>query len=230
MRGFTVVGMLAVAGLTTGCAYPRMGAGPFMPPPRQAVIAMPAPPSPVGRWDNVMMLEPGTPVRVLRMDGFRADGRFHSASPTVLRVEAGGAVADVAYADVARVDRLAHFGGDAKSEMARGAAVGMGAVGVLGLIVGHMPPPRLWAAGAITGGYYGAQTQMHAAGPGTIYLAPMPGCEGVRQGAAGCAGVREGAPTPPAAPPSGPPALHDAQARSWPAAPSAPAAARPARR
>jgi hypothetical protein len=230
MRGFTVVGMLALSGLSTGCAYPLMGSGPFMPPPRQAVMAMPAAPSPVGRWDNVMMLEPGTPIRVLRMDGFRADGRFHSASPTVLRVEAGGALADVAHADVARVDRLAHFGADAKGEMARGAAVGMGAVGVLGLLAGRVPPPRLWAAGAITGGYYGAQAQMYAAGPGTIYLAPMPGCDGMRQGAAGCGAVPGSAATPPAGPPSGPPVLHDARVRSWPAEPSAPAAARPARR
>lgn len=143
-----------------------------MPRPRQAVVAMP-PPSPVGRWDNVMMLEPGTPIRILRMDGTRADGRFHSASPTVLRVADGETPLAIPYADVARVDRLAHFGGEMQAEAARGAAVGLGAVGVLGLIAGRMPPPRLWAAGAIVGGYSGAQGQRHAAGPGTIYLAPF---------------------------------------------------------
>jgi hypothetical protein len=172
MKAFRVSGVLAVAALAAGCAHPLMGGGPFMTPPRQAMVALPAPPSPVGRWDNVMMLEPGTPIRVLRMDGTRADGRFHSASPAVLRVGAGEVAHEIPQPDVVRVDRLPHFGGDAQAEAARGAAVGMGAVGVIGLLVGRMPPPRVWAAGAITGGYYGAQSQIHAAGPGTIYLTP----------------------------------------------------------
>jgi hypothetical protein len=38
-----------------------------------------------------------------------------------------------------------------------------------------MPPGRHWAAGAIVREYAGAQSQLHAAAPGTIYLAPMPG-------------------------------------------------------
>jgi hypothetical protein len=54
---------------------------------------------------------------------------------------------------------------------ARGAAFGTGVVGVLGLIAGHVPPPRLFAAGAIIG----AQQNIEIAGlervVSTIYLA-----------------------------------------------------------
>ncbi|MBA3886040.1 MAG: hypothetical protein H0X67_09955 [Acidobacteria bacterium] len=165
-----VVVLVAVG--VSACAYPGMY-GPRMAPPHQrAMMAPQAPASPVGRWDNVMMLEPGVPLRVLRMDGTRADGRFRSASPTVLRVSAVDTALEIAHADVARVDRLTHFGEDARAETARGAAVGLGTVGVLGLITGRMPPARHWGAGAIVGGYAAGQSQMMVAGPGTIYLAP----------------------------------------------------------
>lgn len=165
-----LVALVAVG--TSACAYPGMY-GPRMAPPHQRTIMAPqGPASPVGRWNNVMMLDPGVPLRVLRMDGTRADGRFHSASPAVLRVSAGDTALEIAQTDVARVDRLTHFGDDARAETARGAAVGLGTVGVLGLITGRMPPPRHWAAGAIAGGYAAGQSQMLVAGPGTIYLAP----------------------------------------------------------
>lgn len=55
---------------------------------------------------------------------------------------------------------------------ARGAAYGAGAVGVLGLIAGRMPPPRLFLAGAIAGAAAGVPPHEMPAGPGTIYLAP----------------------------------------------------------
>jgi hypothetical protein len=186
VQGFAVL----VAMASSACAYPPMY-GPRTPPYARGTMMVPQPPaSPVGRWDNVMMLEAGTPLRVLRMDGSRADGRFHSASPAVLRLHAGDVALEISQADVVRVDRQAHVGDEAWGEAARGAAVGLGTVGVLGLIAGRTPPPRHWAAGAIIGGYGAAQAQVHAAGPGTIYLAPMPGCDGVRQGSAGCIGCR----------------------------------------
>ena len=53
--------------LTSGCAYPTSGVAPFAPARTPSPYAPPS--SPVGRWDNVMMLEPGTPIRVLWIDG-----------------------------------------------------------------------------------------------------------------------------------------------------------------
>jgi hypothetical protein len=161
--------VLPLALATSGCAYPMYGIRPVS--YRARMMMAPAPqPSPVGRWDNVMMLEAGTPIVVLQMDGTRTQGRFHSASPSILRLEAAEAAAQIAATDVVRVDRLPHFGQSARDETARGAAVGLGAVGVLGLLAGQAPPARYWAAGALVGGYAGAQAQMAAVGPGTIYV------------------------------------------------------------
>ena len=167
--------LVSAAIQASGCTYPLAAGGPFGPPPRYRAMASPvalSPPS--GRWDTVMMLEHGTPVRVLRMDGSRADGQYLSASPTILRLEAEGSVLEIPQLDVVRLDRLPHVGPAARTEAARGAMVGAGAVGVVGLITGRLPHARHWAAGAILGGYGAAQVQIHAAGPGTIYLAPMP--------------------------------------------------------
>jgi len=169
-----LIPLVLAAILSSGCAYPMMGGGPFRPPAHWAVGPPVALPSPSGRWDNVMMLEHGTPVRMLRMDGTRVDGRFLSASPAILRVETKGTALEIPQPDVARLDRLPHVGSPARAEAARGAMVGAGAVGLVGLLTGRLPHARHWAAGAIAGGYGAAQAQVHAAGPGTIYLAPMP--------------------------------------------------------
>lgn len=161
--------VLALALSTSACAYPMYGARPA--PHRARMMTLPVqPPSPVGRWDNVMMLDPGAPIVVLQMDGTRAEGRFHSASPTILRMETGDAPVRIAATDVVRVDRLPHFGSAVRQEALRGAAVGLGTVGVIGLVTGKAPPARHWAAGGIVGGYVAGQAQVAAAGPGTIYL------------------------------------------------------------
>jgi hypothetical protein len=76
-----------------------------------------------------------------------------------------------------RVDR-AELGkmNSALRDGAKGAAVGAGAVGVLGLIAGRMPPPRLFAAGAVLGGYN--EIALAAApdrGAVTVYVAAASG-------------------------------------------------------
>jgi hypothetical protein len=54
---------------------------------------------------------------------------------------------------------------------AQGAAFGAGVVGVLGLIAGHVPPPRLFAAGAIIGAQQNIELAGLTRGASTIYLA-----------------------------------------------------------
>ena len=77
---------------------------------------------------------------------------------------------------------------------------------VLGLIVGHVPPPRLFAAGAIIGANQNVQDSLAMRGATTIYLArgivpPGPGPQPAPQerrslvGASGPSG-RAGAGTP----------------------------------
>ena len=129
-----------------------------------------AEPPPVGRWDNVMMLEPGTPLKVLTMDGTVIVGRFVTANTVTLRIDSEQTTS-VAAASVMRVDRIGTASGTVASEGARGAVVGAGAAGVLGLLLGVTPPPRVFAGAAVLGAYQGATSAAGIPGPGTVYLA-----------------------------------------------------------
>jgi hypothetical protein len=123
-----------------------------------------------GRWDNIMMLAPGTPLRVLTMDGIVTEGRMVTASSKALRFSAGQAEIAVAMHDVARIDRGNET--DEAAQGARGAIYGAAFVGWLGLLGGRMPPPRAFAAGAIAGASLAAGNAAARPGPGTLYLAP----------------------------------------------------------
>lgn len=142
-----------------------------------------AAPLPVGRWDNVMMLEPGTPVKALTADGVVTTGEVVGATIQILRISNDSGEVSLAMTDVTRVDRLAGQGsGGRVREGVKGAAVGAGTVGVLGLIVGHVPPPRMFIAGGIAGAYAGTEVAAVVPGPGTIYLAPSVASGAVRPG------------------------------------------------
>ena len=125
---------------------------------------------PVGRWDNVMMLAVATPVQVLRMDGGIATGRVVAADNSTLRLQVASGEVELAAAEVMRVDRL-EGAGSVVRDGAKGAAVGAGAVGVLGLVAGRVPPATLFAAGGIAGAYTNAELGISARGAATIYLA-----------------------------------------------------------
>jgi len=158
--------------LTTGCA-PGLYTAAAMTRPRPAArihVERPAEPPPVGRWDNVMMLEPGTPVKVLTMDGTVVTGRFLTANTVTLRIESAQTTS-LAVANVMRVDRLGTAPGIVAREGAKGAALGAGVAGVIGLLVGVAPPPRVFAGAAVIGAYQGAAGAAGIPGPGTIYLA-----------------------------------------------------------
>ena len=137
----------------------------------------PAPPSPVGRWDNVMMLEPGTPLKILTMDGTVVTGRFVSANNKTLRLDAAKLEA-LAMTDVMRVDRVGTATGIVVKEGLKGAALGAGIAGVAGLFVGAAPPPRIFAGAAAVGGYIGATDAAGDPRLGTIYVALSPASSG----------------------------------------------------
>jgi hypothetical protein len=160
--------------LATGCAPALYAAGAMSRRPNaHARVINTAPLTfPVGRWDNVMMLDAGTPLKVLKMDGTVVTGRFIVASNTTLRLAADDLEGGIPFADVMRVDRLGTASGTIAREGAKGAAVGAGAAGVLGLLFGVAPPPRVFAGAAILGAYHGAESAAGTPGPGTVYLAP----------------------------------------------------------
>lgn len=128
--------------------------------------------SPIGRWDNVMVLPIAAPVWVLTTDGRQTGGEFVSATSETLRIRADAGEMDLAAADVMRVDQLP---GSAWLELAaeggRGAARGVVFVGLLGLAVGAMPPPRMFATGAFGGAASAMDKAAMARGVVTIYVA-----------------------------------------------------------
>ena len=137
----------------------------------------PAEVSPVGRWDNVMMLEPGTPLKVLTMDGTVVTGNFVAATARTLRLGAGN-LGPLAMTDVMRVDRVGTASASVAKQGARGAAIGIGAAGVFGLMLGIAPPPRVFAGAAVIGAYNGAADAAGAPRLGTIYVASSPATSG----------------------------------------------------
>src|SRR5215212_6923065 len=108
---------------------------------------------PIGRWDNVMMSGVGTPLMVLMLNGKTASGELVNATSDTVRLRVASGQVEIAASDVMRIDRLVGPTRDAVKDSARGAAFGAGVVGVLGLVTGHVPPPRLFGAGAIVGGF-----------------------------------------------------------------------------
>ena len=127
-------------------------------------------PPPIGRWDNVMMLDPGTPLKVLTKDGTVINGRFVTANTATLRIDSDQTTS-LAMVDIMRIDRLGTASGTVAKEGVKGAAVGAGVAGVAGLLFGVRPPPRVFAGAAVIGAYTGAAEASATPGPGTIYLA-----------------------------------------------------------
>lgn len=163
-------------GLTVGCAYPAQSLHGAYSAQRPMYPRTPGPQFnlaslPIGRWDNVMMTAVGTPLLVLMMNGTTATGDVVAATSDSLRLRVASGEVDLAAADVMRVDRLSDGARNVVKDGARGAAFGAGVVGVLGLITGHMPPPRLFAAGGIIGAQQNIELAGLGRGSSTIYLA-----------------------------------------------------------
>ena len=127
-------------------------------------------PLPVGRWDNVMMTAVGTPLFVLMMNGDTASGEVVQTTRDNLRLHVAAGEVDLPASGIMRVDRVTTNRSVVK-DGARGAAYGAALVGVLGLIVGHVPPPRLFAAGGIIGANQNVQDSLASRGATIIYLA-----------------------------------------------------------
>jgi hypothetical protein len=163
-------------GITAGCVYPAQSLSGFYPGQRPMYPRTPGPQFnlaslPIGRWDNVMMTAVGTPLLVLLMNGTTVTGDVVAATSDSLRLRVASGEVELAAADVMRVNRLSGGARNVGKDGARGAAFGAGVVGVMGLIAGHMPPPRLFAAGGIIGAQQNIELGGLARGSSTIYLA-----------------------------------------------------------
>jgi hypothetical protein len=171
-RVMLLLPLIAIAG---GCVYPPTsmsgnyaGQYPMHPRPYGPQVSFGV--LPVGRWDNVMMTAVGTPLFVLMMNGNTASGDVVSVTDETLRLHVASGDVDLAAAKVMRVDRVSTRR-DVVKDGARGAAYGAAVVGVLGLIVGHVPPARIFAAGGIIGANQNVQDSLAAQHATIIYLA-----------------------------------------------------------
>jgi len=170
-----VVVLLPLVAVLGGCAYPAASLssrypGQYPLRPRSYGPQVNFGGLPVGRWDNVMMTAVGTPVFVLMMNGDTASGEVVSATDENLRLHVAAGEVNLPASSVMRVDRMT-TNRDTVKDGARGAAYGAAVVGVMGLIVGHVPPPRLFAAGGIIGASQTVQDSLAMRGAITIYLA-----------------------------------------------------------
>jgi hypothetical protein len=183
----TLIGLpLALVVLTAGCV-PVFGpaATPMMPyayrPPAAYGPSVALSPSvaPIGRWDNVMMLPAGAALEVLRTDGTKTSAAFVTATSAAVRVQPdGGSEIEIPAALVLRIDRWLGGPEGAQSvarDAAKGALVGAGAIGVVGLLVGHMPPAHTFGAGAAGGAYQNAELGRAARRSVIVYLAAVSG-------------------------------------------------------
>jgi hypothetical protein len=174
-----LLAVVTLATLTSACAtagYPYQQLPPgYYPGSRVYGPQMGLPPyqpavQPIGRWDNVMMLAAGTTVQVLLMDGGVATGRVAAADSSSLSLRVVSGNVELASAKIVRIDRL-DGPESAVKDGAKGAALGAGVVGVLGLIAGKAPPARLFAAGGIIGAYNNVELGQAARRNAIIYLA-----------------------------------------------------------
>jgi hypothetical protein len=148
--------------------------------PRAAPRAAAAPPSPVGRWDEVMALRPNWIIDVLDAEGDTHTGRFVRASVRSLRLVKSGGELELPRREVVRVDLLhaQDTPGTTAREIGTGAAAGAatmagGAMLIPFLLTGKvfLPPARFLAAGAVLGGVTAAGELRHERRPRTVYVA-----------------------------------------------------------
>ena len=163
MRKIMVL-LLGTAALNSACAAPFAVHG----RPYGSVLPRAPLTDVVGRWDNVMMLPPGSRLVVLLMDGTRAEGAITAASATALEVMVAAGEVALPADRVARVDRI-NDSSRLRSSLS-GAVHGVGAVGLLGLLSGQLPPARVFAGAGLAGADVGIHANPEP-GAETIYVA-----------------------------------------------------------
>ena len=175
--------LVAVAVLTTGCStvmYPGYPGGhrPSLVSRRAGYAADSAP---VGRWDNVMRLAPGSTIDVLTRNGMAHVGGFAVADETHVWLKVAGAERPVARLEIVRVD-LVGLPGSTTVAVAKRAGLGAligtaGAAVIAGVIGGQAwpPPGPLLRGGAAGGAWAGGEAELAERYPRAIYLAPSLG-------------------------------------------------------
>ncbi len=136
---------------------------------------------PIGRWDQVLSLEPALMVTVLTSNGDSHTGRFLAADRDTVRLVVHGFEVMVARDDVMRLDLAQRLPvGERTAKRIATGAVGGSLATVLPLQLvclafgGKLcnPGARLWFGGAIAGAAGAAARDRYERRPRTIYIAP----------------------------------------------------------
>lgn len=170
--------LVALTMMVSGCAS-AFSAQLFAPRYRQPAQADVMPP--VGRWDQVLSLEPRLLISVWQSSGVQQTGRFVSADMDALQMFVQGADITIPRHDIMRVDLVQRLpGGDrTRKRIAAGAALGaikmVAAFQIIPLAFAGklwMPPAGVWLAGAGVGAWDAGWRDHDERRPRTLYIAP----------------------------------------------------------
>ena len=179
------MGRRFLAGIALAAALANTACAPLLAPlahgPRRSLPLQYEIP-PIGRWDQVLSLQPTLIVTVLTSNGDSHTGRFLAADRDTLRLIVHGSEVMVARDDVMRVD-LAQRLPVGEQTVKR---IGTGALG--GSLATVLPlqfvclafggklcnlGARLWLAGAVAGAAGAAARDQYERRPRTIYITPV---------------------------------------------------------
>lgn len=174
------LGLLLASVTTSGCAalLPSGGIYGRYPVMRPAPMPLIDPYTAArGRWDSVMRLPAGAVIDVLTMDGAAHVGKISGVDGYRVGVLISGIEEQIPRADVVRIDLVDLPGSEVAAVTKRaagGAVLGIGAMALLGAVIGGeaWPPPAvLLRGGAAIGGVAGAESSLVGRRRRVIYLA-----------------------------------------------------------
>ena len=131
----------------------------------------------LGQWDSVLRLPIESVIDVLEMNGTAHVGKITRVDGYSVGVMVNGNEREIPRAEILRVDLLDLPGsevGAAAKRAGLGAALGVGAIALVGAVIGGSawpPPGAMLRAGAAIGGVAGARSSLIARQKRLIYLA-----------------------------------------------------------
>ena len=174
------LGFLLATVATTGCTALMPHGGAYGRYPMMRPAPMPAIDpyaAALGRWDSVMRLPIESVIDVLEMNGTAHVGKITRVDGYSVGVMVNGNEREIPRAEILRVDLLDLPGsevGAAAKRAGLGAALGVGAMALVGAVIGGSawpPPAAMLRAGAAIGGVAGAESSLIARQKRLIYLA-----------------------------------------------------------
>ena len=151
----------------------------FAPPYRDPAQSYGAPP--IGRWDQVLSLEPRLLISVWQSSGIQQTGRFVTADMDALQMFVLGSDVTIPRHDIMRVDLVQTLPGGERTRKRIAAGAALGAVKMVAAFqiiplafAGKLwlPPAGVWLSGAGVGVWEAVRRDHEERRPHTLYIAP----------------------------------------------------------